>query len=68
ARIAELAGRVQGILVVEMSAGQMLEDVERVVQGKTPVRFHGRMGGIMPMVDEILADVQKLAEEVRSKE
>jgi 2-oxoglutarate ferredoxin oxidoreductase subunit alpha len=46
----------------------MLEDVERVVQGKTPVRFHGRMGGIMPMVDEILADVQKLAEEVRSKE
>ncbi|HOT90347.1 MAG TPA: 3-methyl-2-oxobutanoate dehydrogenase subunit VorB [Anaerolineae bacterium] len=64
ARIAELAGRVRGILVAEMSAGQMLEDVERVVKGKVPIRFHGRMGGIMPMVDEILADVEKLAGEV----
>lgn len=64
ARIAELAGQVRGILVAEMSAGQMLEDVERAVKGKVPIRFHGRMGGIMPMVDEILADVGKLAEEV----
>ena len=66
-RIVELAGCVQGILVAEMSAGQMLEDVERVVKGKIPVHFHGKMGGIMPMVDEILADVQKLAEEVESR-
>lgn len=63
-RIHELAGQVRGILVTEMSAGQMLEDVERSVAGKCPVKFYGRMGGVVPMVDEILAEVQKLDEEV----
>jgi 2-oxoglutarate ferredoxin oxidoreductase subunit alpha len=64
-RLSELAEQVKGILVVEMSAGQMLEDVQRVVQGRVPVRFHGRMGGVIPMVDEILADVESLAKETR---
>lgn len=63
-RIHELASQVRGMLVTEMSAGQMLEDVERAVAGKCPVKFYGRMGGVVPMVDEILAEVQKLAEEV----
>jgi 2-oxoglutarate ferredoxin oxidoreductase subunit alpha len=61
ARIAALTEQVRGVLVVEMSAGQLLEDVERVVQGRVPVRFHGRMGGVVPMVDEILEDLQALA-------
>jgi 2-oxoglutarate ferredoxin oxidoreductase subunit alpha len=64
ARLADLAGAVRGMLVVEMSAGQMLEDVQRVVQGRVPVRFHGRMGGVIPIVDEILTDVLTLADEV----
>ncbi len=63
-RIHELAGQVRGMLVTEMSAGQMLEDVERSAAGKCPVKFYGRMGGVVPMVDEILAEVQKLDEEV----
>ena len=63
-RIHELASQVRGMLVTEMSAGQMLEDVERSVAGKCPVKFYGRMGGVVPMVDEILAEVQKLDEEV----
>jgi 2-oxoglutarate/2-oxoacid ferredoxin oxidoreductase subunit alpha len=62
ARLAELAGQVRSMLVVEMSAGQMLEDVQRVVQGRVPIRFHGRMGGVIPMVDEILTDVKSLAQ------
>jgi 2-oxoglutarate/2-oxoacid ferredoxin oxidoreductase subunit alpha len=62
ARLAELAGQVRSILVVEMSAGQMLEDVQRVVQSRVPIRFHGRMGGVIPMVDEILDDVKSLAQ------
>ncbi|MBN1877363.1 MAG: 3-methyl-2-oxobutanoate dehydrogenase subunit VorB [Anaerolineae bacterium] len=63
-RIAELAAQVRDILVVEMSAGQMLEDVERAAQGgsthlgKVPVRFFGKMGGVIPMVDEILEVLQ----------
>jgi len=64
-KIHELAEQVRGVLVVEMSAGQMLEDVERAVAGAAPVHFHGRMGGVVPMVDEILADLKKLDEETK---
>ena len=52
--------QVKGILVVEMNAGQMLEDVQRVVKSRIPVEFYGRMGGIMPFPDEILAEIQRL--------
>ena len=60
AAIAELAQRVQGLLVVEMNAGQMLEDVRLEVAGRTPVEFFGRMGGIIPLPDEVLAAIQRL--------
>ena len=53
-RIAALAGRVQACLVVEMNAGQMLDDVRLAVNGRVPVKFYGRMGGVVPMPDEIL--------------
>ncbi len=63
-RLAELSHQVRGMMVVEMSAGQMLEDVERVAQGRVPIRFHGRMGGVIPMVDEIKLDLDALAADV----
>ncbi len=47
-------GRIKSILVVEMNAGQMLEDVERIVARRVPVRFYGRMGGVIPLPDDIL--------------
>lgn len=59
--IAKLAGRVKGILDVEMNAGQMVEDVRLAVNGKIPVEFHGRMGGVIPSPEEIL---QKLEEKL----
>jgi 2-oxoglutarate ferredoxin oxidoreductase subunit alpha len=65
ARIRELAGQVRGILVAEMNAGQMLEDVERAVQGQTPIHFHGRMGGVVPMVEELMEDLLELDEATR---
>jgi len=64
-RIEELTPQMRGLLVVEMSAGQMLEDVERAARRAVPIHFHGRMGGVIPMVDEILADLQTLNEETR---
>ena len=64
-RLCELGKQVRGMLVAEMSAGQMLEDVERAVRSPLPVHFHGRMGGVFPMVDEILDDVKKLDVETR---
>ncbi len=56
----DLAPRVRAMLVVEMNSGQMLDDVLKAVQGRTPVRFYGRMGGVMPFPDEILEQIQGL--------
>jgi 2-oxoglutarate ferredoxin oxidoreductase subunit alpha len=63
-QLAGLAEKVKGMLVAEMSAGQMLEDVRRAVSGRVPVRFHGRMGGAIPMVDEVFDDLKALAQDV----
>jgi 2-oxoglutarate ferredoxin oxidoreductase subunit alpha len=59
-RLAELAQQVRGMLVVEMSAGQMLEDVRLAVEGRCPIEFYGRMGGPIPLPDEILPELTKL--------
>jgi len=58
-----LADRLQAMLVVEMNAGQMVEDVRLSVEGKVPVTFYGRMGGIIPSPDEVLERLRSLAEE-----
>ena len=59
-RISQLADEARGFLVVEMSAGQMLDDVRLAVAGQVPVSFLGRMGGVVPMPDEIVAAILKL--------
>ncbi len=51
--IADLTKNVKGILDVEMNAGQMVEDVRLAVNGKVPVEFYGRMGGVVPDPEEI---------------
>jgi 2-oxoglutarate/2-oxoacid ferredoxin oxidoreductase subunit alpha len=53
-RINELASRVKGMLSVEMSAGQMVEDVLLSVNGKVPVSHFGRMGGIVTTPEEVV--------------
>lgn len=57
-----LSKRMKGILVVEMNAGQMLDDVLRVVRGNAPVEFYGRMGGMMPFPDEVLGEIERLVQ------
>lgn len=52
--IAELAKRVKGFLTVEMSAGQMVEDVRLAVNGAVKVEHFGRMGGVIPTPPEIV--------------
>jgi len=51
--ISNYADKVKGMLTVEMSAGQMVEDVRLAVNGRVPVEFYGRMGGIIPSPDEV---------------
>lgn len=53
-KIQELAERVKGFMSVEMSAGQMVEDVRLAVNGKRPVGFYGRQGGSVPSTEEAL--------------
>jgi 2-oxoglutarate ferredoxin oxidoreductase subunit alpha len=55
----KLADKVQSFMAVEMSAGQMVEDVRLAVNGKKPVEFHGRMGGIVPSPEEILEKLEE---------
>jgi 2-oxoglutarate ferredoxin oxidoreductase subunit alpha len=59
---AQVAERVKNILVVEMSMGQMVEDVKLAVCGKSQVHFYGRVGGMVPSFDEIVTEVEKIAE------
>lgn len=56
----EISKKVQGILVVEMNAGQMLDDIRRAVKGRVPVEFYGRMGGVIPLPDEVLDEIHHM--------
>ncbi|ALO14029.1 2-oxoglutarate oxidoreductase subunit KorA [Salinivirga cyanobacteriivorans] len=49
-----LADQVKGMLSVEMSAGQMVQDIKLAVNGKIPVEHFGRFGGIIPSPEEIV--------------
>jgi 2-oxoglutarate ferredoxin oxidoreductase subunit alpha len=57
-RINELAGNMKHILSVEMSAGQMVEDVMLAVNGKTSVSHFGRMGGVLPTPEEVVDNLK----------
>ena len=54
-----LAGKTKAFVVIEMSTGQMLEDVKLSVEGKRPVLFHGRTGGMIPVKSDILDVIKK---------
>jgi len=58
--IAELATHARGFLVVELSAGQMVEDVRLAVEGRAPVAFHGRTGGMVPTPADVVAELRRL--------
>ena len=60
-RLQELLKSIKRILVVEMNSGMMLDDIMKTVQGKVPVEFYGRMGGVTPLPDEILDEIRRVA-------
>lgn len=47
------SSQVKGLLTVEMNAGQMVEDVRLAVNGKVPVEYYGRLGGVVPTPQEV---------------
>ena len=58
ALIAALSKKVKGILVAEINAGQMVQDVRLAVNGAVPVEQFGRLGGIVPEPEEIVNALQ----------
>jgi len=59
-QISRAADKMRIFLVVELSCGQMVDDVKLAVSGKAPVVFYGRAGGGVPSVDEILERIEQL--------
>ncbi len=55
----EAARGNRAVLVVELSAGQMVEDVRLALEGAVPVLHHGRMGGMVPSPDEVVAAARR---------
>jgi len=64
-QISRAADEFRIFLVVEMSCGQMVEDVKLAVAGKAPVLFYGRPGGGVPTVEEILDKIRQMTVPVR---
>jgi 2-oxoisovalerate ferredoxin oxidoreductase alpha subunit len=57
--LAKAAAKVQKVIVVELSNGQMVEDVRLALNGRVPVEFYGRVGGNVPSVEELQAQVME---------
>lgn len=60
-RLKTIAQEARQILVVELSAGQMIEDVQLATRQRVPISFYGKMGGIVPLPEEVLDEIRKLA-------
>jgi 2-oxoglutarate ferredoxin oxidoreductase subunit alpha len=58
--LAKLTPIAKCFLCVEMNAGQMVEDVRLALEGRRPVHFYGRTGGMVPAPEEVLAQIEKL--------
>jgi pyruvate/2-oxoacid:ferredoxin oxidoreductase alpha subunit len=56
-RLRELADRVAGMFAVELSTGQMVEDVRLASEGRCPVGFYGRQGGMVPSAEEVMEQI-----------
>ncbi|SYZ73941.1 Ketoisovalerate oxidoreductase subunit VorB [Candidatus Zixiibacteriota bacterium] len=54
-----IKSNIESLLTVEMSVGQMIEDIERCTMSKKPLHFYGRTGGIVPSPDEVKIMVKK---------
>jgi 2-oxoglutarate ferredoxin oxidoreductase subunit alpha len=59
-QISKAANEFRIFLTMEMSLGQMVEDVKLAVAGKTPVLFYGRPGGGVPTVEQVLEKIRQM--------
>lgn len=57
----KITDKTKGVLSVEMSTGQMVDDVKIAMNGRIPVHFYGRTGGMVPTPDAVVAEIKKIA-------
>jgi 2-oxoglutarate ferredoxin oxidoreductase subunit alpha len=58
-QLAKASTSLRAVVVVELSAGQLIEDVRLAVEGEVPVFFHGRTGGVVPTPGDVLKAVRR---------
>ncbi|WIV13318.1 3-methyl-2-oxobutanoate dehydrogenase subunit VorB [Proteiniborus sp. MB09-C3] len=56
----KISEKTKALLTVEMSTGQMIDDVKIAVNGRKPVHFYGRTGGMVPTPDAIAEEIKKI--------
>lgn len=61
----EVTDNTKGVLAVEMSTGQMIDDVKIAINGRRPVHFYGRTGGMVPTPDAIVEEIKKISRGVK---
>ncbi len=59
--VREVALKAKHVLVVEMSAGQLIEDVRLALEGARPIHFHGRTGGMLISAEEVAGKIKEIA-------
>jgi pyruvate/2-oxoacid:ferredoxin oxidoreductase alpha subunit len=59
-RMRQLAGKAYSVMVLELSSGQMIEDVRLSVSGITPIQLLRRTGGMMPTAEDVVEALKKL--------
>jgi 2-oxoglutarate ferredoxin oxidoreductase subunit alpha len=62
AAVREAAQRAKAVLVVELSSGQMIEDVQLALRGSKPIHFHSRLGGMLVSPEEVVEKVGSILE------
>ena len=62
-RLRQIAGKVYGIMAVELSSGQLVEDARLHTGGITPVQLLRRTGGMMPSAEDVLSAIKKMEKE-----
>lgn len=61
--IAQLGNTAQRFLAVEMSTGQMVDDVRLALNGKRPVDLYCRVGGNAPILEDVMVQIERIAQE-----
>ena len=65
-RIQEISNTAKLFFVIEMSNGQMVDDVRLALEGRRPTKFFGHMGGVVPTIQEILEQLKNIIKDLKA--